>query len=121
MTSYPSTCMSPAVRRGPKRSSREWSSPRTTYEGREASAQRSARALSGHEDVIIALAERPKRDNPVVPSLVEVWTGAEYQERETYEMLGVNFQGHPDLRKILLPEDWNDLPPLRKDYNSPGR
>jgi NADH-quinone oxidoreductase subunit C len=75
----------------------------------------------GYEDVIIALAERPKRDNPVVPSLVEVWTGAEYQERETYEMLGVNFQGHPDLRKILLPEDWNDLPPLRKDYNSPGR
>jgi NADH-quinone oxidoreductase subunit C len=75
----------------------------------------------GYEDIIIALAERPKRDNPVVPSLVEVWTGAEYQERETYEMLGVNFQGHPDLRHLLLPEDWADLPPLRKDYNSPGR
>jgi NADH:ubiquinone oxidoreductase subunit C len=75
----------------------------------------------GYEDVIIALAERPKRDNPVVQSLVEVWLGAEYHERETYEMLGVNFQGHPDLRFLLLPEDWNDLPPLRKDYNSPGR
>ena len=74
-----------------------------------------------YEDIIIALAERPKRDNPVVKSLVDVWTGAEYHERETYEMLGVNFQGHPDLRKLLLPEDWNDLPPLRKDYNSPGR
>ena len=75
----------------------------------------------GYEDIIIALAERPKRDNPVVQSLVEVWLGSEYQERETYEMLGVNFQGHPDLRFLLLPEDWNDLPPLRKDYNSPGR
>jgi NADH:ubiquinone oxidoreductase subunit C len=75
----------------------------------------------GNEDLILAVAERPKRENPVVPSLVEVWPGAEYHERETYEMLGVNFQGHPDLRKLLLPEDWNDLPPLRKDYNSPGR
>ena len=75
----------------------------------------------GYEDLIIAVAERPRRDNPVVHSLVGVWTGAEYQERETYEMLGVNFQGHPDLRRLLLPEDWSDLPPLRKDYNSPGR
>ncbi len=75
----------------------------------------------GYEDLIIALAERTKRDNPVVQSLVRVWPGVEYQERETYDMLGVNFQGHPDLRRLLLPEDWNDLPPLRKDYNSPGR
>jgi NADH:ubiquinone oxidoreductase subunit C len=75
----------------------------------------------GQEDLVIALTERPKRDNPVVQSLVRVWPGAEYQERETYEMLGVNFRGHPDLRRLLLPEDWNDLPPLRKDYNSPGR
>ena len=36
-------------------------------------------------------------------------------------MLGVKFEGHPDLRGILLPEDWNDIPPLRKDYVSPGR
>ncbi len=76
----------------------------------------------GQEDLIVQLAERVKReDSPVVPSLVEVWTGAEYQERETFDMLGIRFEGHPDLRRILLPEDWNDLPPLRKDYNSPGR
>ncbi len=75
----------------------------------------------GYEDLIIAVAERPKRDNPVVPSLIEVWAGVEYHERETHEMLGVNFSGHPNLKNLLLPEDWNDLPPLRKDYISPGR
>ena len=75
----------------------------------------------GLGDIIIALAERPKRDNPVVPTLIDVWTGVEYHERETHEMLGVNFQGHPNLKNFLLPEDWNDLPPLRKDYVSPGR
>ncbi len=75
----------------------------------------------GYEDLIIGVAERPKRDAPVVPSLIEVWTGVEYHERETHEMLGVNFSGHPNLKNLLLPEDWNDLPPLRKDYISPGR
>ena len=76
----------------------------------------------GQEDLVVQLAERVKReDSPVVPSLVGVWLGAEYHERETFDMLGIRFEGHPDLRRILLPEDWNDIPPLRKDYNSPGR
>lgn len=77
--------------------------------------------LAEREELVLAIAERVKRDNPVVPSLVRVWPGAEFHERETYEMLGVKFQGHPDLRRILLPEDWDDIPPLRKDYVSPGR
>ncbi len=76
----------------------------------------------GQQDLVVQLAERVKRDgSPTVPSLVEVWGAAEYHERETFEMLGIRFEGHPDLRRLLLPEDWNDLPPLRKDYNSPGR
>ena len=75
----------------------------------------------GQEDLQVCLAERVKRDALVVPSLVGVWLGADYHERETYEMLGITFQGHPDLRRLLLPEDWNDIPPLRKDYTSPGR
>ena len=75
----------------------------------------------GEEDLVIAIAERVKRDEAVVPSLVGVWPGAELHERETYEMLGVKFEGHPDLRRLLLPEDWNEIPPLRKDYVSPGR
>ncbi len=75
----------------------------------------------GLEDFVIGVAERVPRDNPVVPTLIEVWPGAEFEERETHEMFGINFQGHPNQGHLLLPEDWNDLPPLRKDYNSPGR
>lgn len=76
----------------------------------------------GQEDLVLILAERVKREeSPSVPSLVPVWTAAEYHERETFEMLGIRFEGHPDLRRLLLPEDWNDKPPLRKDYTSPGR
>ncbi len=73
------------------------------------------------EDLVILLSERVEKESPKVPSLVEVWTAAEYHERETFEMLGIVFEGHPDLRRLLLPEDWNDIPPLRKDYVSPGR
>ncbi len=75
----------------------------------------------GQEDFVIAVAERVARDSPVVPTLIEVWKGAEYMERETHEMFGINFQGHPSQAHLYLPEDWNDLPPLRKDYVSPGR
>jgi NADH-quinone oxidoreductase subunit C len=75
----------------------------------------------GLEDFIMAVAERVQRDNPEVPTLIEVWPGTEYHERETHEMFGINFQGHPSGANLLLPEDWSDLPPLRKDYNSPGR
>ncbi len=75
----------------------------------------------GWVDFVLAIAERIPRDNPVAQTLVGVWTGADYNERETHEMLGINFQGHPSPAHLLLPEDWNDLPPLRKDYVSPGR
>ena len=78
-------------------------------------------SVPGQEDFILAVSERVPRDNPVVPTMIDVWRGAEYHERETHEMFGINFQGHPNQSHILLPEDWNDLPPLRKDYVSPGR
>src|SRR3989304_5657959 len=48
-------------------------------------------------------------------------TGVEFHERECFEMLGVFFEGHPDNRRLLLPEDWADLPPLRKDFAIKGR
>jgi len=75
----------------------------------------------GWLDFVIAVAELVARENPVAPTLIEVWPGAEYHEREIHEMFGINFVGHPDQSHLLLPEDWNDLPPLRKDYISPGR
>jgi NADH:ubiquinone oxidoreductase subunit C len=72
------------------------------------------------EDLVVQVAERVSKQDCKVPSLIEVWRGAEYHERETFDMLGIVFEGHPDLRRILLPEDWNDIPPLRKDYTNPG-
>lgn len=57
------------------------------------------------------------RSEPKTPSLVSIWPGLDKFERETWEMLGVNFIGHPDLRPLLLPEDWHEGYPLRKDFS----
>lgn len=54
-------------------------------------------------------------DEPVVPTLFDLWPGTEAMERETYDMFGIRFDGHPDLTRILMPEDWVGHP-LRKDY-----
>ncbi|MDX1614287.1 MAG: NADH-quinone oxidoreductase subunit C, partial [Candidatus Promineifilaceae bacterium] len=58
------------------------------------------------------------REDPVVPSLVPLWPGADFQEREVYDMFGVRFDGHPDLRRILLWEGFDGYP-LRKDWREP--
>ncbi|HEY9611208.1 NAD(P)H-quinone oxidoreductase subunit J [Allocoleopsis sp.] len=58
------------------------------------------------------------RDNPTVPSLYWIWKAADWQERETYDMYGIVYEGHPNLKRILMPEDWVGWP-LRKDYISP--
>ena len=58
------------------------------------------------------------RDNPVVPSVYWIWKAADWQERESYDMYGIIYEGHPNLKRILMPEDWVGWP-LRKDYISP--
>ena len=58
-------------------------------------------------------------DGEPVPSLVPVWVGADWFEREIFDLFGVTFTGHPDLRRILMPDDWIGYP-LRRDYPLPG-
>ncbi|MDE3090494.1 MAG: NADH-quinone oxidoreductase subunit C, partial [Chloroflexota bacterium] len=66
----------------------------------------------------LTLKVNAKRDDPVVPSLVPVYRGADFQEREVYDMMGVRFSGHPNLRRILMWEGFAGHP-LRKDYHEP--
>ena len=63
----------------------------------------------------ITLKVRTDREKSIVPSVTPVWRGAEYQEREAYDLVGINFEGHPDLRRILMWEGFQ-FHPLRKDY-----
>lgn len=81
-------------------------------------------------EVIYHLLSIPKRErvrlkvrlesgSPAVESVTSVWPGANYFEREVYDLFGVRFTGHPYLRRIMMPEDWEGYP-LRKDYPVEG-
>jgi NADH-quinone oxidoreductase subunit C len=67
----------------------------------------------------IRLQVRLASSDPVVDSLVPVWPGANWLEREIFDLFGVRFSGHPDLRRILLPDDWEGYP-LRRDFPVEG-
>ncbi len=58
------------------------------------------------------------RENPRIPSVYWIWKAADWQERESYDMYGILYEGHPNLKRLLMPEDWVGWP-LRKDYISP--
>ena len=58
--------------------------------------------------------------DPTLPSVVSLWPGADWMEREVFDMFGIRFDGHPDLRRILMPEEFSAYP-LRKDYPLRGR
>lgn len=69
----------------------------------------------------IRLKTRVPEADCVVDSLTDIWKGADFMEREVYDMMGIRFRNHPDLRRILLPDEYTEGYPLRKDFPLRGR
>jgi NADH-quinone oxidoreductase subunit C len=72
---------------------------------------------TGQRLIVRAFANDPE---PTLPSVFSLWAGADWMEREVYDMYGVKFEGHPDLRRVLMPDEFTSHP-LRKDYPLRGR
>jgi len=68
---------------------------------------------------MIRLKAPVSEEDATIASVTPVWSGANCHERECFDMFGINFEGHPDLRRVLMPEDWEGHP-LRKDYPLEG-
>lgn len=67
----------------------------------------------------IVIKSKLDRSNPEIETVSHIWRTAEFHEREVYEMFGVNFLNHPDLRLLILPDGWEGKNPLRKDFEDP--
>jgi NADH-quinone oxidoreductase subunit C len=78
------------------------------------------RAL-GHRRFLRLKVELPKRGPLWVPSVIDIYSGADWLERECYDMFGIRFEGHPDLRRLLMWEQYKEGHPLRKDFPLRGR
>jgi NADH-quinone oxidoreductase subunit C len=68
-----------------------------------------------HNHTVILKTRCYERENPVVPSVIGLWQGADFQEREVYDLMGISFEGHPNMKRIFLWEGFQGHP-LRKDY-----
>lgn len=96
---------------------------KTTNEDGSVSSQGGTLSVYYHLDSFsqkhkITLKVSTNRDVPEVESVTNIWYSANWHEREAFDMFGINFLNHPDLRRILMPDDWEGFP-LRKDYENP--
>ncbi len=103
-----------------------WRDPQTYFDSLSCVTAIDLGPEAGHMEVIYTLYSIPfhvtlhlkvliDREKPEVPSLCGIWKTADWHEREAFDLLGVQFVGHPNLSRILLPADWQGHP-LRKDY-----
>jgi NADH-quinone oxidoreductase subunit C len=67
----------------------------------------------------IVIKSKLDRSNPEIETVSHIWRTADFHEREVYEMFGVNFLNHPDLRLLILPDGWEGKNPMRKDFEDP--
>ncbi|HRN48233.1 MAG TPA: NADH-quinone oxidoreductase subunit C [Niabella sp.] len=75
-------------------------------------------SATGTRDTVVVKVDLD-RSNPEIESVAQIWRTAEFHEREVYEMFGVNFLNHPDLRLLILPDGWEGRNPMRKDFEDP--
>jgi NADH-quinone oxidoreductase subunit C len=68
-----------------------------------------------HRHILVVKAKVEDRNNPFIESVASIWRTAEFHEREAYDLFGIKFMNHPDLRRLFLTDDWEGWP-LRKDY-----
>jgi NADH-quinone oxidoreductase subunit C len=79
----------------------------------------SSRSRPEVQNLIVILKTELARDNPAIASAVSIWESTHFHERETSKMFGVNFEGHPDLRKLLTLDKWEGPRPVLKDIKFP--
>lgn len=65
---------------------------------------------------VVMLVTRIPKSKPTIPTVSDIWPAAKLEEREEWEMLGIGFEGNDELQRLYLPEDWNEIPPLLKEY-----
>lgn len=70
---------------------------------------------TNHRHILVVKVQTSDRENPIFDSVQDIWPTANFHEREVFDLFGIKFKGHPNLKRLFMPEDWNGFP-LRKDY-----
>ena len=68
-----------------------------------------------HRHILVVKVQTTDREDPVFDSVQDIWPTANFHEREVFDLFGIKFKGHPNLKRLFMPEDWKGFP-LRKDY-----